>query len=375
MLLTLLSMQFMGLFYQLLIITVFCLLYFDKKIRLYDISNITFCLLSIFTILYILFNIEKHLTLYYLYWITSFFLGSILISNKRIDKFYSYLTCISLGSALHGVISIVNIYINLNTLVFDSRFLPSVWENEPMGATSQSILFLLFSGTFFSITFLNSYKIRILYAIIFTFTLLNAFASMSRTALVYPLLTIIISIIYYTYKIKQTKYLKIILFVTILFNLFYMTDLFGFQSFLNEQQLIIRINENEDGGILQNSRLGSWAIFFNNFEDYVFGGLNSINNIEYMHNIVLDTFAFAGLIPFVLIIILLIRFIRSIFKILKFENPLNCSFLVGYSVSFLLIFNSEPIIQASNWFFCLFLIFFGMITKYLYLAKKSIYEN
>ena len=48
------------------------------------------------------------------------------------------------------------------------------------------------------------------------------------------------------------------------------------------------------------ARLELYMVFFKNFYKYPFGGLNTISELNYVHNIFLDMYTYGGLIPFVL---------------------------------------------------------------------------
>ena len=95
------------------------------------------------------------------------------------------------------------------------------------------------------------------------------------------------------------------------------------------------------------------------------GGYKTDIGLNYAHNLWLDIGYAAGLIPFILFVLITLVFMMDMRKIIKSRLDLDTKVLIyTVSISLVLNFMVEPIIEGYFNLFLTFFILLGIITAY-----------
>ncbi len=368
-LLFLCSIQFLS-YFNPIIYLLFLYLIFKNKIDLSACRTVHFLTIVLFAVLYFLFIVENAVITDYITWIVSYIIGFSLVKDKK--SMLIVLLIMGLGNGFYSTLISIDNYIHYGLNV-GARVLSAVWWDGEVSATAHSCMFLIFSGLLYPMLFIykSSFSFKILMVLFCISLCLSAIMSASRSELLYPPVIVVLTAIFYGIKTSSVKHFNYLIFITVILVILYTFDIFHIRTFFENQFIFVRFTEKYDGGIVENARVSSWPLFFNNFGKYLFGGLNTINPLLYMHNMFLDTFAFTGIFPFMLLIIIVFQSCKSLYKISKIGDAFEADLFFGVMIAFLLIFNTEPILQASSWFFSFYLIVFGMLDKRLVLLKRN----
>ena len=370
-----LAMDFMNLFFFLIVILFFItiLIYPTQKSDFFTINSIVILLFGIFYMIFLPkylitgFNAYIRCLIYFM----GYFVGRKLIRyvDISINVLPIYLSSIALGAAAHGALSNFYNFFYLRMSGF-SRQLPDIWsgQNVLYGATAQASLFLLFGGSCYYILFLEkrNYFLKIVYIIGIILLFFNAFMVASRSAITIPIVSFALSYITYMFigKNRFKNFIALMLLVCSM-AIVYTTNMGGIKSYVESLPLLQRV-EALNTTLYNDSRFSSYSFFINNMYYYPFGGLNDVNPISFMHNLWLDVYADAGLFPFIFLIIITISVTSHLIKILKMKqiDSRIRSLIIGVYTSILLIFFTEPMIDAAPWFVVLFFIIYGMTDTY-----------
>lgn len=370
------SIEFLSKFYS-LIILLFFVVWMKGFLKDFPLHTKNFIYLVSFVLSYLVFAYKDVPIMIVPVWLLSYVIGYGISNNSK--RFFETWFLIAFGIALH---SLLIFYFNINQFGVDAmgnRIMHDIWGGGLMrGATTLACSFLL--GSAIVVPFFNYQKTRI-WPILFVIFIIygvffNSVSTASRSALVYPALIIAISYFPLMEKKNRTKYLSLALFIITFITVLYVEDAFGIRSFFENQYLYERFSEKEGGGIVENQRLDLWKYFFAHIDQYMFGGgtFSISGDRDYVHNIILDTFAIGGIVPSLFLTLLLINFIKSGIRLYKKSDEVYfMSLILGLMFGFLLIFMTEPIIQAANWFFSFFLMLVGGLDRINNLKSKGVW--
>ena len=150
--------------------------------------------------------------------------------------------------------------------------------------------------------------------------------------------------------------------VVLLFSLYLIwnNNIFGVQELTRNIPVIQRVNQLNLHGY-EDPRLDRQIYIITHFFDHTTGGGYFNNLIGECHNVWLDVYDYAGLIPFVLFVILTIDVVVCLFKLLKTNI---CKEMVITMVSIYVAFSFEPVIRSVPNLFILYFLLIGM-SRYL----------
>lgn len=371
------SVEFLSKFYS-LIILLFLVVWLRGYFKVSSIASKNFLYITLFILSYWLFAYKDIPILIVPVWLLSYVIGFCLSDNT--NRFFRMWLLIAFGIALHSFLIFVT---NINKFGVDAmgnRIMQDIWGGELMrGATALACSFLL--GSAMIIPFFLRQKNKFWPIVFSIFILFGAFfnsvSTASRSALIYP--TIIIAVSYFTLieRKNRIKYISLAVLIVCVVVVLYLGNAFGIRSFFEDQYLFERISEKEGGGIIENQRLELWNDFFAHIDKYVLGGgsFGDTGDRDYVHNIIFDTFAVGGVVPALFLTLLIISFIRVAFRLHKrSEDKSFKTMIIGLMFGFLLIFMTEPIIQAANWFFSFFLMLVGGLDRINYQQRIGAWE-
>lgn len=150
--------------------------------------------------------------------------------------------------------------------------------------------------------------------------------------------------------------------ITIILVLYLIWDnnIFGIQDFASNIPVIQRINHLNLHGY-EDPRIERQIYIITHFFDHTSGGGYFNNLIGECHNVWLDVYDYAGLIPFVLFVILSVDVIWSALKLLKANR---CKEIIVLVASMFVAFLFEPVIRSVPNLFILYFFAVGLI-RYL----------
>lgn len=375
-LLFLVSLDFVGLstFWLLLLFVLSFLKFFVKKQKVtLNLETLSLLLFSFFYTVILNSHIEVAKGLNFLLFfgpIFSHFSGRIHFRNTNV--LIVVVVTIAFGNFLHGFLNMLVYFrlYGLTPLLDGMRFIPQIWTERYLVATLQGSFFALVGGLLFYAIILFVEK-KVLHSMfIILMILFSVFSSLimgNRTFFLILALSIIISGVYavFFFRIGIRKFLKLtylfllpLIFITPLF----IFNAFGLQEFILESTLYIRL---QSMNFLEDPRLQVYIRVFEQFIYYPFGGFKMNFGLKYAHNLWIDVLHSTGWIPFFFLLIYSFKALINIHKaiFINIADESSKYLLIGVSISFLITFTFEPVLDGIPIMFMSFCIINGMISN------------
>ena len=341
-----------------------------------------FIFLSLFAITYALFYAvyqESGIQFIFIYALfPSFFylFGKYLVLPKMRPN-HLVLLFFSIG-ILFSFSQLLSVILNLRQGGFSQidRGIPYFWNGKISSATQVAAYFTF--NMCLPIIFLVKRQgvpllLNFLTGTFFIASLLSVFRVGSRTLLLICILAILASLLYVVPRQSRKVNLRLFLFLGL---------------FLIILPQFINLNLNADylsvlGTRLQESnntssaggRTSLWLQSLENIFKYPMGWQGP--GVRYSHNLWLDVARYAGLIPFFLLLMFTFRSIRNTYKAVR-KTPqsllLNTT-IITFSLSSILVFFVEPIMEGLFFLFTVFCVFQGMINAYLKMPRIPIIKE
>jgi hypothetical protein len=119
---------------------------------------------------------------------------------------------------------------------------------------------------------------------------------------------------------------------------------------------------NDEG--LESGRYQAWTDILESMPTHLFGGRSFRISENFAHNIWLDVFYDGGLLPMLLLLVFHALHIKSVFKIVRSRLPESVITLIICSIIPIFMgFQSEPVLQASIFYFSITCCLFGLILR------------
>lgn len=264
--------------------------------------------------------------------------------------------------------SLISIIINIkdNGFAQMNREIPLFWNGKEMKATLMAA-YLTFNMCLPIIYLNKQVRIGLFYkiiaAIIFIATLLSVFRLGSRTQLLICILSILTSLFFVIPKQTFKSNVKLLIFLFLIVAL-----VLKFVPLnLNADYFSVLGSRLQDSGNTSSAggRTELWYKAIENLLVHPLGWQGT--NVRFAHNLWLDVARYAGLIPFILLIIFTSRSLKNTFYALR-KKPNELLFntvILIFTLSSMLIFFVEPIMEGLVFLFILFCLFQGMINQYL----------
>ena len=263
-----------------------------------------------------------------------------------------------------GLISLLSIYLDIQKNGFFSidRNIPLIGiQSEYIAATGISARLVLLNAFFCVIFSPKRIKYHWIYFTISIFSLIGCLRLQSRTSFVIIAILLIYMIIK-NWKTYKTTHKLII--ISIILLLIYITIWAFTQS--DNLAIIDRFSgeDTESGG----GRLDLLSYYISKIPSYPFGGIpqvvghNVFYSSPYAHNFWIDIFRLSGWIPGILMIIFSIRFIKELFHFNKRKFDKQIKYVTTLlSITLLIQFCGEPILEGIYMLFAYFCLLFGII--------------
>ncbi len=254
-----------------------------------------------------------------------------------------------------------------------------IWTGESLSATGQACLAIIAVGVFLYVLF-SFEKHNMIYKILSVIGLIIILLYnlvLGGRALLLILSTefviaFIWSLIHSKNNNKKVKLTLLLLLIFIAFALVYSFDIYGLRTMILGSNLSQRF---ETSSFLSDSRIYFKLEYLKHMLEYPFGGGHIFNAVgQYAHELYLDVYSDAGIIPFILVIIFIIVSVVRIVLYSKTENiPAETRLLMLLSnVSILITFWMEPIMVGMPWMFCIFCFYQGILCSGKKIATDAV---
>lgn len=300
---------------------------------------------------------------------SAFWLGKTYIANYNSSKeFIQFLIVLSLGMFIHGLLNWLA-YMNSSHMEYYDYYRQSVdiWRGTIVNVNTTGMYFTFFTGICLGVIFTKqSYKMKLFALTMVTSSLAATVFFASRTLLYIAGIIVLWQsgkLLLSSKLLFRKKIVLIELLICAAFILLYIyiNNVWGLNDAFNSLKLVQRISAGET-----TSRWSVWTVFFDNmnFMDHMFGGGDLLENtpLNYMHNMWLDVYNVAGILPFILLVVITFRSIKKIcyYNVIARYDHYNESVIV--TCLFVAIFLNcmvEPIIEANPYYFLIVMMFIG----------------
>lgn len=291
-------------------------------------------------------------------------------------KSFSILIILITGSTLYGMLSLIktiNLYGSYENVMsaLGGRLIEDLWGNSYISATvlnsSVSLGLSLLGLLFIKNNNLDSNKKMLKLAIlaIFLASIYTSATLGNRTGIVIVIVSFC-TVFSLNLNFNVKDMLRIITFIIsfyILKLLFFNLNIFGVKTYWENSFISSRFENSE---VYHDPRYDAWRTIISNFNENLFGGRKIDLDVNFAHNLWLDVFYDAGIIPLILLVIFTITSLISLFKLLKLELPnIYKGLVIGLYTAFFLTFAVEPILQGFTVYFTFFCFLIGIIQRKL----------
>ena len=277
-----------------------------------------------------------------------------------------------IGISAYIIICVVYTFLTGNTLNAFNRDPIVFWNGTEGNSThfsSMSAVPMAISA-YLSIT--DEGKNRIFNIGIFFSVLLCNLLMANRIAVVFAVMFILLSL-YLKYKDsgfdKKTKvFMSILIFFIIIWGA-YTLNLFNIQSRIMQLPMVKRtLILNQQG--YEDPRLERQLYVLKNFTKHMNGGGHYNAEVGEVHNVWLDVYDYAGIIPFLIFIILTVSILIEIFKSFK-KNKYDktISVFIMLLVAFFMSFAEEPVFRSCESYTVLFFFCCGLFYRFMEKSK------
>jgi len=323
-----------------------------------------FLILLAFSILYWLASTESWAGIFPTFsYPVAYLVGFLLVAGPKDEggRFTTVITAGVVGSTLHGVLNAATNYATFGWSL-PGRVLPDFWTGAPLTATLQGALFIPLVGfAFYALTSRSGHR-----AIRAGLTLLALalaigynLATASRTLFVVGALTFGLCLLA-ALRTRPGQAVVLALSGGVAF-LLYTRNVLLIRSAVEDSALSRRMSETDATTLGDDPRLARWGYIIDNFWDHTAGGQQSRAVNGYAHNLWLDAYDVAGLLPLILLLWFSAATLALLVKVIRsplIESPLK--FLVGgLWVALLAQFMTEPILDGVPYLFALFCLMVG----------------
>lgn len=159
-----------------------------------------------------------------------------------------------------------------------------------------------------------------------------------------------------------TKSVVLIFVLCIVVFALYQADFLSLKSSFETSYMAHRFSYQ---GVGDDDRWQRWMYYIAHFPEGVFGGnvIGAISGYGYAHNLWLDTFDEAGLLPLMLLFLITVQSIAKAIQVASRSDEFEQSITLSFLVILLAQFFVEPVMQGSPLLFMAFAFFCGLIDR------------
>lgn len=358
-----------GRYWNYLLIIIAFLLFFQKRIILFDFNLFW---LTCFTILYAFFINYNELLSFWrkaldiILLPASFYVVGKYFSNKYPYIKITYFIIFSLTILFCLIPFLSNIISVIEKGFMSTRYIHVIWNPKNASAATVVGSFFALNMSFFALLFVSTkdkLELKLKYFSFFLF-LIGLFSYMNvitRTGVFISLISSFVLFILMGSK-QKIKYLAFILLLII--PIIFILNFYGVINWFEHTPYFSRFTNDIDIDQSENlPRTKGWQLVFNGLFQYPFGGAKTkLYKSNYAHNLWLEVGFLAGIIPLIPLIIFSYRNVILIWEInkKKYYSAFYRSLIICVFLGFLLSFFVEPVMEGLFINFCLFCLFFGL---------------
>lgn len=309
----------------------------------------------------------------------AFFIGFNLNEKKDFSCITKVIYILSVFMALHGILNLLYNFTRLGTGVLGNMTaLNDIWSGTTASATGQASNFCLLTGIlYYSMIVQHDVKVRMGISFLFVLAFVYNLALGGRSFLILTLLAIVSGFLVHLYcSLGKKIHIKNILPTLILIGFFvigayyaYQNNIAGIGDIVEDSFWYQRFFSLSGQDITEDSRLDRKIQYYNLFFTYMFGGnhINIAHGVGFAHELWLDIFDAAGIIPFILIWIYTLRAWHRVLMLLS-RKEVEAKYkilVVSLSMVVSIYFFIEPILYGTPILLLSFCIIDGMVASYL----------
>lgn len=293
------------------------------------------------------------------------------------SNFNNLLIMISLGFFIHGAID--TIYsINNNIFIYNSELVYDVISGDKINRTIVGMYLTPIVCVAVPILFLGKkYIERVIRVLVITCAVIAVLLSIylgNRTLLIITTLEVFFCYLYgLRTNGKKMNFILIPIVGVLLVSILWSVNFADVQNYFAESFLVSRINNNQ----LSNSRIDIYKQVATNLDDYIFGwisarGIDTGISLSYAHNLWIDCLIYAGMIPFIFLILYTVSILKSTFRLFNsIESALTQTITVCFVLGLMLNWCVEPILYADPYYFATICGCFLCIDTVYYTVKEE----
>lgn len=296
-----------------------------------------------------------------------------LSKDKSIKQIFIFILLLGYGMAIHGILNFVYNTINGTEMIEGRSY--DFWSKTYSSATGQAINFTLFiSISFWAIFLQKNSVLKFLSVMVFIVSLVYDVQLGGRTFLILCGGSVVLGLLIYIIvnsidgaEIKKIIFLVIsVLVLFLLFIVAFKQNWFGIKTLYENSYLAKRLNNTNSTSFRNDGRIEKKLYYLQHFFDNPWGGKFMEEVVGSSHELWLDVYDTAGILPYVLIIIFTFQSIKTVWRIVR-ERKIESSYRVGLAVYIFVIlaqFFVEPILTGSPLLFCSYLMIDAALTRF-----------
>lgn len=341
--------------YGQLLLPVICLILFiDNKYKLNIVDIKIFIILCLFGISFFIFTYKMgfYSTIGFCLPM-AYYIGSNLKKRKE-NSIKCIIYLLTLGMAVHVLLNMVYDFSKFGLLIFQRTHHYDIWTRDFISSTGTTINYTLLISTIYYIIFYEKNReYKIIGIVLFVFLSIYNIALGRRTPILMLIIVVLFSYIYDFLIYKKRKLNRtVLLCLVVLFSVsaIVLISVFAFNAFnLKEKFIFSTIFLKFYNFGLNPERFELFIDGVKLAPDYLWGGQAISNILEVqIHDLWMDTYDYAGIIPFILLIIYTIIVLIDLLKLRKIiiEKLLVYSVLLCILMQMLL----EPVMSGASMF-------------------------
>ena len=355
--LILFSMNFMH--YGHIVLPVICLIIFFENGYSIKINNIKiFLILVLFSISFFIFSYHDGLYSVIAFFLPmAYFIGSNLKEPTE-ENIKNVIYLLTLGMCIHVALNCFGDFFRLGLEMFKSHSHHDFWTNSSIAATATAVNYTFMIGIMYYLClYEKNMIIKKTGLCFFVFLSIYNIALGRRTPVIMAFLVFFVSFLIdaFKYKNKQINFKTLRIFAIILAVFICLVFVFVYFDFfgLKDQLMEIRIIDKFLWQGLNPMRIGIFIDAIKLSPYYLWGGkyISGILGIQ-IHDLWMDTYDYCGIVPFILLVIHTIYFVRIFLTFLRDEtNDRKFKILqIGLFFCILMQMLLEPIMTGSSIF-------------------------
>lgn len=297
-------------------------------------------------------------------------------TNDIKTNFNNLLIIVSLGFFIHGAIDTIYSIFN-NVFIYNSELVYDVITGGKINRTIVGMYLTPIVCVAVPILFLGKNyierKLRVLVTICAITAVLLSIYLGNRTLLIITVLEVFFCYLFgLRTKVKKRNFILIPTVGIALGSILWSENFADIQNYFAESFLMSRITNNQLGI----SRIDIYKQVLTNLDDYIFGWISAGGtdvgiSLSYAHNLWIDCLIYAGIVPFIFLILYTVSILKSTFRLFKsIDSALTQTITVCFVFGLMLNWCVEPILYADPYYFAVICGCFLCIDTVRYTIKE-----